>query len=144
MSVIDLDKTVKVDNKSTIKLAGKEYNLTFNDDFREKVTITETNVSKIIKKLNSDKFSDYVLDLSADKRKETIANLINDLKRIATTGLDELLGEGVGQQVWEYYNGSTDAVSAVIGALENAADKAVEIKENQNRAQRRAKYQTER
>ena len=34
MSIIDLDKRIKVDNKVDVKLAGKTYKILFDDTFK--------------------------------------------------------------------------------------------------------------
>lgn len=144
MSIINIDDRLNVDNQATVKLAGQEYHLVFNDEFRQKSVALDAKVTKLINKLTDDKFNKEIELLPADKQKEKITSLMSQIKKVVCDGLDDLLGEGVGQKIYDYYHQSTDAVSAVIGVLVDASDNAVKVKENKNRAQRRAKYRKER
>ena len=47
MSVIDLDKRIKVDNKVEVKLAGKAYKIVFDDNFQKTVAKASVEVMKL-------------------------------------------------------------------------------------------------
>lgn len=144
MSVIDLDKRIKQDNTATVKLAGNDFKITFNDTFRAKVTELGANVSKLMQKLDSDDFNDELLDMSENDRKQEIQKVVKEINHTIVAGLDDLLGKGAGKLIDDHYGHSSDADSYVIQVLTDAADDAVQVKENKNRAQRRARYRTER
>ena len=60
--------------------------------------------------------------------------LFNSVKNSAIAALDKLLGSGEGKRLYKYYNYSTDALGAVLNALNDEATKSVEVKEKKRKA----------
>ena len=56
MSVIDLDKRIKVDNKVEVKLAGKAYKIVFDDNFQKTVAKASVEVMNGLKALDDPNF----------------------------------------------------------------------------------------
>lgn len=129
MSVIDLDKRIKVDNKVDVKLAGKTYKILFDDNFQKIVAKSSVEVMNGIKALNDPAFE--YKEMSAQKK--DVENSFNSVKTSAISALDKLLGSGEGKRLYKYYNYSTDALGAVLNALNDEANKSVEVKEKKRK-----------
>ena len=114
MSIIDLDKRIKVDNKVDVKLAGKTYKILFDDNFQKTVANSSVEVMNGLKALDDPSWAD---------------KSFNSVKASAISALDKLLGNGEGKRLYKYYNYSTDALGAVLNALNDEAVKSVEVKE---------------
>lgn len=129
MSIIDLDKRIKVDNKVDVKLAGKTYKILFDDNFRKIVAKSSVEVMNGIKAINDPTFE--YKEMSAQKK--DVENSFNSFKTSAISALDKLLGSGEGKRLYKYYNYSTDALGAVLNALNDEANKSVEVKEKKRK-----------
>ncbi|QHJ74980.1 hypothetical protein [Lactobacillus phage JNU_P7] len=129
MSIIDLDKRIKVDNKVDVKLAGKTYKILFDDNFRKIVAKSSVEVMNGIKAINDPAFE--YKEMSAQKK--DVENSFNSVKTSAISALDKLLGSGEGKRLYKYYNYSTDALGAVLNALNDEANKSVEVKEKKRK-----------
>lgn len=124
MAVIDLDRKIKVDNTVNVRIAGKEYSLVFDDDFTKLVSKTYIDVMS-----NYSKFDDpnYV-DKNINDQKHDVDVTIKSTRETAITSLDKLLGKGEGKRLYNYYNHSTAALGAVIGALQQMNQNSIEVK----------------
>ena len=127
MSVIDLDKRIKVDNKVEVKLAGKAYKIVFDDNFQK--TVAKASV-EVMKALDDPNFENKELAT----QKKDVENTFASIKNAAISALDKLLGNGEGKRLYKYYNYSTDALGAVLNALNDEANKSVELKEKKRKA----------
>lgn len=54
MSVLNLDQQLTVDNKKTVQIGGKEYELIFNDKFAKLVADTQLKVAEATKDFDGD------------------------------------------------------------------------------------------
>lgn len=129
MSIIDLDKRIKVDNKVDVKLAGKTYKILFDDNFQKTVAKSSVEVINGLKALDDPSWEDKDMAL----QKKDVENTFNSVKNSAISALDKLLGSGEGKRLYKYYNYSTDALGAVLNALNDEAAKSVEIKEKKRK-----------
>ena len=66
-------------------------------------------------------------------QKEDVEKSFNSVKTSAISALDKLLGSGEGKRLYKYYNYSTDALGAVLNALNDEAIKSVEVKEKKRK-----------
>lgn len=130
MSIIDLDKQIKVDNKVDVKLAGKTYKILFDDNFQKTVANSSVEVMNGLKALDDPSWEDKDMAL----QKKDVENTFNSVKNSAISALDKLLGSGEGKRLYKYYNYSTDALGAVLNALNDEAAKSVEVKEKKRKA----------
>lgn len=130
MSIIDLDKRIKVDNKVDVKLAGKTYKILFDDNFQKTVAKASVEVMNGLKALDDPSWADK--DMAVQKK--DVENSFNSVKASAISALDKLLGNGEGKRLYKYYNYSTDALGAVLNALNDEAAKSVEVKEKKRKA----------
>lgn len=129
MSIIDLDKRIKVDNKVDVKLAGKTYKILFDDNFQKIVAKSSVEVMNGLKSLNDPAFEYKEMSV----QKEDVEKSFNSVKTSAISALDKLLGSGEGKRLYKYYNYSTDALGAVLNALNDEAIKSVEVKEKKRK-----------
>lgn len=130
MSIIDLDKRIKVDNKVDVKLAGKTYKILFDDNFQKTVAKSSVEVMNGLKTLDDPSWADKDMAI----QKKDVENTFNSVKASAISALDKLLGSGEGKRLYKYYNYSTDALGAVLNALNDEATKSVEVKEKKRKA----------
>lgn len=129
MSIIDLDKRIKVDNKVDVKLAGKTYKILFDDNFQKTVAKSSVEVMNGLKAINDPAFEYKEMSV----QKEDVEKSFNSVKTSAISALDKLLGSGEGKRLYKYYNYSTDALGAVLNALNDEAIKSVEVKEKKRK-----------
>lgn len=129
MSVIDLDKRIKVDNKVEVKLAGKTYKIVFDDNFQKTVAKSSVEVVSGLKALDDPSWKDKDMAL----QKKDVENTFNSVKNSAISALDKLLGSGEGKRLYKYYNYSTDALGAVLNALNDEAAKSVEVQDKKRK-----------
>lgn len=129
MSVIDLDKRIKVDNKVDVKLAGKTYKILFDDTFQKTVAKSSVEVMNGLKALDDPSWKDKDMAL----QKKDVENTFNSVKNSAISALDKLLGSGEGKRLYKYYNYSTDALGAVLIALNDEAAKSVEVQDKKRK-----------
>ncbi|MDK6868394.1 hypothetical protein FOF71_05475 [Lactobacillus paragasseri] len=130
MSIIDLDKRIKVDNKVDVKLAGKTYKILFDDNFQKTVAKSSVEFMNGLKALDDPSWADKDMAI----QKKDVENTFNSVKASAISALDKLLGSGEGKRLYKYYNYSTDALGAVLNALNDEATKSVEVKEKKRKA----------
>lgn len=130
MSIIDLDKRIKVDNKVEVKLAGKTYKILFDDNFQKIVAKSSVEVMNGLKALDDPSLADKDVAI----QKKDVENTFNSVKNSAIAALDKLLGSGEGKRLYKYYNYSTGALGAVLNALNDEATKSVEVKEKKRKA----------
>ena len=129
MSMIDLAKRIKVDNKVDVKLAGKTYKILFDDNFQKIVAKSSVEVMNGLKAINDPAFEYKEMSV----QKEDVEKSFNSVKTSAISALDKLLGSGEGKRLYKYYNYSTDALGAVLNALNDEAIKSVEVKEKKRK-----------
>lgn len=144
MSVIDLNKIVKVDNAKDVKIGDKTVPIVFNDEFDKKITALGVRVNQIIDKYSSDAMADKLDGMTKGQQQKEITKFFDDMHGEVIAAVDSVLGDGIGEELYKQYNNSTTAVATVLTALEYEAKKAIQTEENKNRAQRRAKYNKER
>ena len=137
---INFDKDLKVDNTANINLYGKQLKIIFNDEFRKKIADARLLVEASYAKLDDEK---YVKELSKKpyEEQQKVANdLMKKNKEIVISTVDSLLGNGIGDFLYQHFNGSTEAVSAVLGLLEEYADDAVKNIKREKKNKKLAKF----
>ncbi|MDK6376767.1 hypothetical protein [Lactobacillus crispatus] len=137
---INFDKDLKVDNTANINLYGKQLKIIFNDEFRKKIADARLRVEASYAKLDDEK---YVKELSKKpyEEQQKVANdLMKKNKEIVISTVDSLLGNGIGDFLYQHFNGSTEAVSAVLGLLEEYADDAVKNIKREKKNKKLAKF----
>lgn len=140
MGLINLDNEVKVNNSNIVELNGKNFHLIFNDEFRVRLSMIASNVDKLLKVVDADKYTEKLEDLSETERKKKYVADLGKLKKMCLSGLDEILGKGAGKFVYETYNESTDKCAEVIELLARKADESADLDARKQSEDRMAKY----
>lgn len=140
MSVLNLDQKLTVDNKKTVQIGGKEYNLVFNDKFAKLVADMQLKVVEATKGFDDDDKLKQFAKKEYAEQKEQLMTVFDEGKNIVIDALDQLLGKGEGERLYKYYNESTQALTALVALLNKVANDAVRENKAKNRAERRAKY----
>lgn len=140
MSVLNLDQKLTVDNKKTVQIGGKEYNLVFNDKFIKLVADMQLKVAEATKGFDDDDKLKKFAKKEYAEQKEQLMTAFDEGKKIVIDALDQLLGKGEGERLYKYYNESTQALTTLVALLNKEANDAVRENKAKNRAERRAKY----
>lgn len=140
MSVLNLDQKLTVDNKKIVQIGGEEYELIFNDKFAKLVADMQLKVAEATKDFDDDAKLEQFAKKEYAEQKEQLMAAFDKGKAVVVDVLDQLLGEGEGERLYKYYNESTQALTALVALLNNAANDAVRENKAKNRAERRAKY----
>lgn len=140
MSVLNLDQKLTVDNKKIVQIGGEEYELIFNDKFAKLVADMQLKVAEATKDFDDDAKLEQFAKKEYAEQKEQLMAAFDKGKVVVVDALDQLLGEGEGEHLYKYYNESTQALTALVALLNNAANDAVRENKAKNRAERRAKY----
>lgn len=140
MSVLNLDQKLTVDNKKAVQIAGKEYDLVFNDKFIKLVADMQLKVAEAAKGFDDDDKLKKFAKKEYAEQKEQLMAAFDEGKKIVIDALDQLLGKGEGERLYKYYNESTQALTTLVALLNKEANDAVRETKAKNRAERRAKY----
>lgn len=140
MSVLNLDQKLTVDNKKTVQIGGKEYELIFNDKFAKLVADMQLKVAEATKGFDDDDKLKKFAKKEYAEQKEQLMTAFDEGKKIVIDALDQLLGKGEGERLYKYYNESTQALTTLVALLNKEATGAVRETKAKNRAERRAKY----
>lgn len=144
MSVLNLDQQLTVDNKKTVQIGGKEYDLVFNDKFIELVADMQLKVAEATKDFDGDDKLKQFAKKEYTEKKEQLMTAFDEGKKVVVDALDQLLGKGEGERLYKHYNESTQALTALVALLNKAANDSVRENKAKNRAERRAKYKKNR
>ena len=140
MSVLNLDQKLTVDNKKTVQIGGKEYDLVFNDKFIKLVADMQLKVAEATKGFDDDDKLKKFAKKEYAEQKEQLMTAFDEGKKVVVDALDQLLGKGEGERLYKYYNESTQALTTLVALLNKVANDAVRENKAKNRAERRAKY----
>lgn len=122
-NIIDLD--AKLSLTKTIRIAGKEYDITISDEVDQALSdYSNIEVSVQLRDMvNNLEQLDEVETTTADQFKTFTQIELENLRKGALKALDAVLGENEGQRVYEHYGKSTKAVITIIGLLETELNK---------------------
>lgn len=140
MSVLNLDQKLTVDNKKTVQIGGKEYELIFNDKFAKLVADMQLKVAEATKGFDDDDKLKRFAKKEYAEQKEQLMTAFDEGKNIVIDALDQLLGEGEGERLYKHYNESTQALTALVALLNKVANDTVRENKAKDRSERRAKY----
>lgn len=144
MSVLNLDQKLTVDNKKTVQIGGKEYELIFNDKFAKLVADMQLKVAEATKGFDDDDKLKKFAKKEYAEQKEQLMAAFDEGKKIVINALDQLLGKGEGERLYKYYNESTQALTTLVALLNKVANDTVHENKAKIQAERRAKYKKNR
>lgn len=100
MSVLNLDQQLTVDNKKTVQIGGKEYELIFNDKFAKLVADMQLKVAEATKDFDGDAKLEQFAKKEYAEQKEQLMTAFDKGKVVVIDALDQLLGEGEGERLY--------------------------------------------
>lgn len=137
---INFDQDLKIDTQADVNLYGKKVKVAFNDDFRRAIRQARLKIETTMSKFDDEKYVQELSKKSYEEQTKVADNLMRKSREIVFAAVDELLGEGTGKFLYKKFGNSTEAVSAVLGLLEDYADESVKNIKEEKRKRKLAKY----
>lgn len=117
---INLDD--RINNQEDVVIAGKNYKVTFNDDFRKQVSAVMLKAQEEIhkaeqidnKKINS---------MTHEEKTELLDNVFESARQAMTDFFDKCFGKGEGKRIFDFYHQDTSALQKIMAILQKEADK---------------------
>lgn len=127
---INLDSQVK--NTEEVIIAGKTYQVVFNDKFEKEVTNISLAVEKEIKKANeiSEKEAD---EMSLEEQKKYVDESFAAARNLMIEFFDKYLGNGEGKRIYKHFHEDTKTLSKIVGILYQTAHKENSKQQQQKR-----------
>lgn len=136
----NLDKAIAKADTKTVRIGGKDHELVFNDEMRNKLEELQIVVYSEAQAFddNRDAFINYY---TVDDRKRTLKDVSKAQRDNLIKGMDDLLGAGEGQRLYDYYGHSFTKLSAVLAELVKIQDAEDKIKSDDHKHQaKRQRY----
>lgn len=136
----DLDKAINKAETKTVRIGGKDHQLVFNDEMRAKLDSLRIIVLSQAQAFD-DKRDAFVNDYTVTERKQSVMQTAKAQRDNLIKGMDDLLGAGEGQRLYDYYGHSFTKLSAVLAELTKIQDAEDEIKSDDHKHQaKRQRY----
>ena len=129
-------------NKALIFTIGeKDYEVAYSDDLVKETSNVMLSLADMQKQ--AEKISEKDTDeMSLDDQVKYVTNSIDKIHTAYVTALDNILGAGEGERLYNYYDHSTNRLAAILDLLNEELQNA-QKKQRANRKQRRqAKYKS--
>ena len=131
-------------NKALIFTIGeKDYEVAYSDDLVKETSNVMLNLADMQKQ--AEKIGEKDTDeMSLEDQVKYVTNSIDKIHTAYVTALDNILGTGEGERLYNYYDRSTNRLAAILSLLNEKLQNA-QKKQHANRKQRRqAKYKSNR
>lgn len=136
----NLDKAIAKADTKTVRIGGKDHELVFNDEMRNKLEELQIVVYSEAQAFDDNRDA-FINDYTVDDRKRTLKDVSKAQRDNLIKGMDDLLGVGEGQRLYDYYGHSFTKLSAVLAELTKIQDAEDEIKSDDHRHQaKRQRY----
>lgn len=136
----NLDKAIAKADTKTVRIGGKDHELVFNDEMRNKLEELQIVVYSEAQAFDDNRDA-FINDYTVDDRKRTLKDVSKAQRDNLIKGMDDLLGAGEGQRLYEYYGHSFTKLSAVLVELINIQDAEDKIKSDDHKHQaKRQRY----
>lgn len=136
----NLDKAIAKADTKTVRIGGKDHELVFNDEMRNKLEELQIVVYSEAQAFDDNRDA-FINDYTVDDRKRTLKDVSKTQRDNLIKGMDDLLGAGEGQRLYEYYGHSFTKLSAVLVELVKIQDAEDEIKSDDHKHQaKRQRY----
>lgn len=123
----NLDKAIAKADTKTVRIGGKDHELVFNDEMRNKLEELQIVVYSEAQAFDDNRDA-FINDYTVDDRKRTLKDVSKAQRDNLIKGMDDLLGAGEGQRLYDYYGHSFTKLSAVLVELIKIQDAEDEIK----------------
>jgi hypothetical protein len=136
----NLDKAIAKADTKTVRIGGKDHELVFNDEMRNKLEELQIVVYSEAQAFDDNRDA-FINDYTVDDRKRTLKDVSKAQRDNLIKGMDDLLGAGEGQRLYDYYGHSFTKLSAVLAELTKIQDAEDEIKSDDHKHQaKRQRY----
>lgn len=136
----NLDKAIAKADTKTVRIGGKDHELVFNDEMRNKLEELQIVVYSEAQAIDDNRDA-FINDYTVDDRKRTLKDVSKAQRDNLIKGMDNLLGAGEGQRLYDYYGHSFTKLSAVLAELTKIQDAEDEIKSDDHKHQaKRQRY----
>lgn len=136
----NLDKAIAKADTKTVRIGGKDHELVFNDEMRNKLEELQIVVYSEAQAFDDNRDA-FINEYTVDDRKRTLKDVSKAQRDNLIKGMDDLLGAGEGQRLYDYYGHSFTKLSAVLAELTKIQDAEDEIKSDDHKHQaKRQRY----
>lgn len=136
----NLDKAIAKADTKTVRIGGKDHEMVFNDEMRNKLEELQIVVYSEAQAFDDNRDA-FINDYTVDDRKRTLKDVSKAQRDNLIKGMDNLLGAGEGQRLYDYYGHSFTKLSAVLAELTKIQDAEDEIKSDDHKHQaKRQRY----
>lgn len=136
----NLDKAIAKADTKTVRIGGKDHELVFNDEMRNKLEELQIVVYSEAQAFDDNRDA-FINDYTVDDRKRTLKDVSKAQRDNLIKGMDDLLGAGEGQRLYDYYGHSFTKLSAVLVELIKIQDAEDKIKSDEHKHQaKRQRY----
>nr|WP_302147830.1 hypothetical protein [Limosilactobacillus mucosae] len=136
----NLDKAIAKADTKTVRIGGKNHELVFNDEMRNKLEELQIVVYSEAQAFDDNRDA-FINDYTVDDRKRTLKDVSKAQRDNLIKGMDDLLGTGEGQRLYDYYGHSFTKLSAVLVELIKIQDAEDKIKSDDHKHQaKRQRY----
>lgn len=116
----------------TITIAGRDFEVNFNDHFQSELLKLEAKIFAVQKTMEA--LDNGTIDDATDEIIKVGTDALAEMKAAEVAFFDEFLGDGAGEWLYKKANHSTQALAKLVGVLRQEADK-----QGKNRKARRGK-----
>lgn len=135
---LDLDKKFHFDFKRKVKIGGKTYDVTFNDDLGKAIADAQIEVANFYKKMNESGFD----EMTVQQQKGELHDRFDELVAKVESSLDSLLGQkGAGKSIYDYYDHQLYALLKTFEVLRQTNDSLNGVREQEERDAKEARRQ---
>lgn len=136
----NLDKAIAKADTKTVRIGGKDHELVFNDEMRNKLEELQIVVYSEAQAFDDNRDA-FINDYTVDDRKRTLKDVSKAQRDNLIKGMDDLLGAGEGQRLYDYYGHSFTKLSAILVELIKIQDAEDKIKSDDHKHQaKRQRY----
>lgn len=136
----NLDKAIAKADTKTVRIGDKDHELVFNDEMRNKLEELQIVVYSEAQAFDDNRDA-FINDYTVDDRKRTLKDVSKAQRDNLIKGMDNLLGAGEGQRLYDYYGHSFTKLSAVLVELIKIQDAEDEVKSGDHKHQaKRQRY----
>lgn len=113
---LDLDKQFKFDFKRKVIVAGKEYNVIFNDATSEILTDLRVEMQGLGEKVGQ-AADNFEHSMTVAERKDYLHKTNVEARKKIMESLDEIFGAGEGQRIYDYFGQQMYVLMKIVRAL---------------------------
>lgn len=136
----NLDKAIAKADTKTVRVGGKDHELVFNDEMRNKLEELQIVVYSEAQAFDDNRDA-FINDYTVGDRKRALKDVSKAQRDNLIKGMDDLLGAGEGQRLYDYYGHSFTKLSAVLVELIKIQDAEDKIKSDDHKHQaKRQRY----